>query len=403
MHRKADRLLSLQIAGLQGFYWMIYCPIASFASVYLLSKNFSNQNIGWVMAIANIFAVVMQPAVGALIDRFVKISPKLVLCLMTILSLILLAGLIFLDVGMLWMAVLYVGIIALLFTMQPLVTSLTFEYINAGRDVNFSATRATGSITFAILSTLLGIWINRYSTDILPMICCGLFVGFLLLILTCPPVTRRIPLRQVEEIQVKRPSSGFLRKYERFIPFLIGIAFLFLFHTIINTYMAQIMVSLGGKGTDMGVSMSIAAVFELPAFLGFSFLVAKFDNRSLLKFSAVVYALRSFIFLLAASIGMIYLGQAFQGLTFAIYLPAAVYYVNQMMENEDKVKGQTFITSTMTIGGVVGSVVGGWLLDHYNVHVMLLFGAAAAVIGCLLMVYSVRKPKAASVVPAAGE
>jgi MFS transporter, PPP family, 3-phenylpropionic acid transporter len=403
MHRKGDRLLSLQIAGLQGFYWMIYCPIASFASVYLLSKNFSNQNIGWVMAIANIFAVVMQPAVGALIDRFVKISPKLVLCLMTILSLVLLAGLIFLDAGMLWMAVLYVGIIALLFTMQPLVTSLTFEYINAGRDVNFSATRATGSITFAILSTLLGIWINRYSTDILPIICFGLFVGFLILILTCPPVTRRGTLRPVEEILVKRPASGFLRKYERFIPFLIGIAFLFLFHTIINTYMAQIMVSLGGKGTDMGVSMSIAAVFELPAFLGFSFLVAKFDNRSLLKFSAVVYALRSFIFLLAASIGMIYLGQAFQGLTFAIYLPAAVYYVNQMMENEDKVKGQTFITSTMTIGGVVGSVVGGWLLDHYNAHVMLLFGAAAAVIGCLLMVYSVRKPKAASAVPVAGE
>ena len=399
MHRKADRLLSLQIAGLQGFYWMIYCPIASFASVYLLSKNFSNQNIGWVMAIANILAVVMQPVSGALIDRFLKISPKLVLSLMTGLSMILLSGLVFLNIGMVWLAVLYVGVIALLFTMQPLVTSLTFEYINAGHDVNFSVTRATGSIFFAVLSTLLGIWINRYSADILPVICLILYVGFLVLILTCPPATRQGTAHTIVESLTDQPAIGFFQRYERFIPFLIGIAFLFLFHTLINTYLAQVMVSLGGKQTDMGVSMSIAAVCELPAFLGFSLLVAKFDNRSLLKFSAVVYALRSFIFLLATSVIMIHVGQAFQGLTFAIYLPAAVYYVNHLMKDADKVKGQTFITGTMTLGGVVGSVSGGWLLDHYNVHAMLLLGAAAAVIGCLLMVYSVRKPKPASAVP----
>jgi MFS transporter, PPP family, 3-phenylpropionic acid transporter len=407
MKRTSDKLLSLQIAGLQGFYWMIYCPISSFASVYLLSKNFSNQNIGWVMAISNVLAVILQPALGTLIDRAAKISLRTVMCILSSLCLAMLAGLIFLDTGLLWMAVLYVGVVALLLTLQPLVNALTFEFINAGRNVSFGLTRAMGSICFAVLSTLLGLWVNRYSTDILPIVCMILFAGFFLLVLSFPRVSKQTTPQPFVKIAANQPAAepkvGFLRKYERFIPFLIGIAFLFFFHTIINTYLAQIMTSVGGKETDIGVSLTIAAVCELPAFLGFSFLVSRFNTRSLLMFSAVVYVLRGFIFMLAASVWMINIGQVLQGLSFAVYIPAAVYYINHLMKDKDKVKGQTFITGTMTLGGVAGSVVGGWLLDHYNVHMMLIFGAAAAVIGCLLMIYSVSKPKAANAAPVMGE
>ena len=123
---KSDKMLSLQVAGLQGFYWMIFCPIASFASVYLLSKNFSNQKIGWVMAISSVLAIVLQPALGTLIDKFEKLTLKGVLCTLSLICVALLAGIIFLNAGLVWMAVFYVGIVALLYTMQPLVSALTF-------------------------------------------------------------------------------------------------------------------------------------------------------------------------------------------------------------------------------------------------------------------------------------
>ena len=76
--------------------------------------------------------------------------------ILTLLDLALLVGLIMFQLGLFWLAVIYVGVVALLITMQPLVTSLTFEYINAGRNVNFGITRAAGSLGFALLSTLLG-------------------------------------------------------------------------------------------------------------------------------------------------------------------------------------------------------------------------------------------------------
>ncbi len=392
---KSDKMLSLQVAGLQGFYWMIFCPIASFASVYLLSKNFSNQKIGWVMAISSVLAIVLQPALGALIDKFEKLTLKGVLCTLSLICVALLAGIIFLNTGLVWMAVFYVGIVALLYTMQPLVSALTFEYINAGHNVNFGVTRASGSICFAVLSTLLGLWVNKYSTSILPIICLVLFAGYLLLILTFPKVKRsENQTYQIENFADETVDKvGFLRRYDRFIPFLIGAAFIFMFHTIINNFLAQIMRPLGGTDTDLGISLTIAAVAELPAFLGFSFLVSKINTRSLMKIAGFIYVLRSIIFLFATTVWMINVGQVFQSLTFAVFLPASVYYINEIMRDKDRVKGQTFVTGMGTLGGFFGNIIGGRLLDTSGVFAMLLFGLVGAMIGAALLFYAIRKPK----------
>ena len=349
------------------------------------------------MAIGNILAIVLQPLLGMLLDRITRISIKTVLCILCVFCLGMVVGLVVLDVNALWVTVLYIGIVALLLTMYPLVNALVFDYINAGHDVNFSMTRAMGSVCYAILSTPLGIWVNRTSTAILPIVSLALFAGFLLVLLSFPRADRQMTLKLRAERKADQPkitpAVGFLRRYERFIPFLIGIVCLFIFHTIINTFLAQIMVSLGGKNGDIGLSLTIVALCELPAFLGFHYLVARFNNRSLLKVSGVFYALRSIIFLLATSVWMINVGQVFQALSFAIFIPASTYYINEIMREEDKVKGQTFITTTNTLGSFFGSVVGGWLLDFSGVPAMLGFGALGAVAGCLLLVYSVTKPK----------
>ncbi len=403
MKRLSKKGLTIQIALLQGSYWMIFCPIASFASVYLLSKDFSNQSIGWVMAVSNILAVVLQPALGALIDKFERFSLKLVLSCMSVLCLFMLTALILINHNLLLISILYVGIISLLVSMQPLVNSLTFEYINAGFDINYGATRATGSITFAILSTLLGIWLKSMSTIILPGISLVLFAVFLAIVLSSPKIKRlsgeQPEVNQSEEQQINVPDKGFLLRYDRFAILLMGVAFLFLFHTVINTYLAQIFTSLDGQNSDFGISLTIAAICELPAFLGFNFLISRFSTQTLLKFSSISYFFRSLVFAFAVSIWMVNLGQALQGISFAIFSPAAVYYVNKIMRSNDKVKGQTFITGAITLGSVFGSVIGGWLLDKYGVTAMLLFAAAGAALGALLVVISVQKKNSTNKIP----
>lgn len=397
MNRKSDRILSLQIAGLQGFYWMIFCPISAYASVYLLSKAFSNQSIGWIIAISSILAIIFQPALGVFHDRFTKINIKTTLWILSVFCLAMLAGMIFFDPKMLMLAILYVGIMALLVTMQPLVNALTFQYINAGRDINFGVTRSAGSLCFAALSIFLGIWVDRYSTDILPIVSFILFAAYALLLFTFPKVDQPGKLEKSpvipENSLSSAPEKGFLTRYYRFIPFLLGVALIFLFHNVINTYLAQIIRSLQGKDTDLGIALTIAAVLELPAFLGFSWLVARINSGKLLKFSGVFYVIRSIVFLMAASVWMVNLGQALQALSFAIFIPASVYFINEMMKEEDRVKGQTFITGSITLGGFFGSVIGGRLLDQSGIFALLLFGGIAALLGALLLFYSIPAQK----------
>ena len=398
MTRTSDKLLSIQTAGLQALYWMIFCPIYSFSSVFLLFRGFSNQQIGWVIAIGNILAVILQPALGALIDRIKSISLKLVMIILTLLDLALLVGLIMFQLGLFWLAVIYVGVVALLITMQPLVTSLTFEHINAGRNVNFGITRAAGSLGFALLSTLLGFQVIRTSAGIIPYLSAVLVVWFLFLLISFPKVKHLSHHKKATAVALPtaQPSKGFLRRYDRLVPFLLGVACLFIFHTTINTFLAQIMASVGGKTTDLGISLTIAAVCELPAFLGFSWLAGKFKGSSLLIFSGIMYALRSFIFLAASSVFLVNIGQVFQAFSFAVFIPASVHFINDTMKEGDKVKGQAYVTGLATLGGVIGSIVGGRLLDTASVFIMLVFASAAAVAGSLLMVYSVRKKQPAA-------
>lgn len=393
MDNSKDRTISIRFGALQGLYWMIFSPVSSFASVYLLSKNFSNQNIGWVLALNGILAVLLQPFIGSLADRTSKISLKAYIVAISVMCILMLAVLVFLQVNWVWIAALYVLILALLQTIQPLVNSLVYQYINAGYDVSFGSTRAIGSITFAVLSTILGVWMNSHSPDTLPLIGGFIFVLLLVLVLFIPRVqgmaSAKGPLPQETSLEQPVQGKSFFTKYGRFFVFLFGACSLFVFQTLVNSYLVQIMTPLGAKKSAFGLALTIGAVSELPAFFGFTYLSRRFRVGTLIKFAGFFFVARSLIFLFADSVWMIFVGQVFQGLTFAVIIPTAVAYVDQIMEEGDKVKGQTFTTGAMTLGGVISSLAGGWLLDHSGVHPMLIFGSIAAVIGFLLMIYSV--------------
>jgi PPP family 3-phenylpropionic acid transporter len=397
MNRVTVKSLTLHIALIQGFYWMIFCPISSYASVYLLHKDFSNQQIGWVLALNGILAVFLQPWLGALADRSRHLPLKGFIAILAFFPILMLIALNYLPLNWLWISLFYVLTLAFMQTLQPLINSLTFQCINAGYEVSYGFTRAIGSLTFAILSSLIGLWLNSHTPDHLPLFGAILFVAVFLLILFFPNLQ---PLRKPDTLAqplapagMKESTTDFLKKYQGFLMLILGVAFLFVFHNIINSYLVQIMTPLGAQDFQLGLALTIAALCELPALFGFNFLVRRVKAQTLLQLAGIFYALRSLLFFFAASIWMINLGQVIQGVTYALIIPASVYYVDHLMKDEDKVKGQTWITGGMTLGGIIGSIVGGWMLDRFSVHALLGFGMAAAVLGSLLIVWAIRRSR----------
>ena len=95
--------------------------------------------------------------------------------------------------------------------------------------------------------------------------------------------------------------------------------------------------------------------------------------------------------LLAPTITVLYFVQAFQMFGFALYTVSSVYYVNSIMEEQDAIKGQAYMTMTNSLGSVLGALIGGWLLDAAGTTAMLVFATAAAAVGMTIVLLTVGR------------
>ncbi len=81
---------------------------------------------------------------------------------------------------------------------------------------------------------------------------------------------------------------------------------------------------------------------------------------------------------------MMYLSQSFQMFAYAVFIPASAYYVSMTMEDLDQVKGQAYITSAFTIGGVFSNLASGVILDNVGMKAMLVAGSAVCGVGMIV-------------------
>lgn len=399
MTTKQKQNFTFQYSLLNGSYWMCFCTIYSFASVFLLSRGFSSAKIGIVLAIGNVLAAILQPICAAFADKSKKISLQQMIRFLSAIAIVFLIVLLLLPKSLLWVGPLFLLSLSIMQILLPLINSISVQFMNKGYSINFGVARGIGSISFAGLSYVLGFLLEKYSENIIIMLSIALF-SFIILsstLLRLPNIntTPIIPVpQQKKEIQNK--SFGifaFLKHYKKFLCFISGMILIFLYHNAINTYLIQIMQELGGNSKDMGTSLAIAAAVELPTMLAFSFLIKKFNCSTLLKTAVIFFSIKSIFFLLAGNVLMIHFTQAFQLLSFALYIPASVYYVNEIMEEQDKVKGQALATMVMTLGGVMGNLYGGWMINLAGVKIMMLVGSLLSILGTIVVLFSVESKK----------
>jgi PPP family 3-phenylpropionic acid transporter len=401
--------LTIKYAFLQSTYWICQCAIYSFAAVFLQSKNFNNMQIGIVLALAAILSIVLQPVVAAFADKTKKVPLRNIVAMLMAVVYLLAVLLYLLPDSFLLTAVIYVIIGAISFTLNPLFNSLALEYLNLGVPMNYGLARGMGSIAFAVMSYLLGNLVNQFGAGITLIMFlstyCFAILSALFFKVKLPENMVSTNLDPGSSISVtggKEPvpeaaPTGILTffiKYKKFSFFLIGVAMIFYSHSLINTYLINIMKQVGGGSTDMGISLSIAATLELPAMAGFIYIVKKVSSNKLVMIAAFFFLIKAFITWLAPNVLMVHVSQACQMLSYAIFTPASVYYVNSIVEDHDKVKGQAMLgVATLGIAGSIANITGGKILDTFGVSDMLLLGTIVTALGFVIVMFSTEKPK----------
>lgn len=112
---------------------------------------------------------------------------------------------------------------------------------------------------------------------------------------------------------------------------------------------------------------------------------------NLLKFSSLFFVLKIITTYLAKNVTAYYFAQGCQMFGFGIMAIALVYYVNDLVDESDRAQGQAFAGMALTIASVIGSFVGGTIIDKFGVDTLLIIGIILACLGLVVFWMSIDK------------
>jgi PPP family 3-phenylpropionic acid transporter len=369
-------------------YFVAFCTVHAYAAVFLLANGFNNTEVGILLAVANITSAVLQPVVAGIIDRPGYLTNKRFILIAVLIIMIGALILLFVPGNKAVIFAVYAIIYMIQFVYQPVMTALSFEYQKAGYDIYYGLARGLGSASFAFTSMFIGGIVENNGVTVLLWTTVAAMILSVIAILMFKNIEGSSKDKgAVSENAAKSGHTGFLdflKAYPAFSLFLVGVICFFFAHNMINDFMIQIIRNLGGNETELGYANFLQAILELPVMALIGFILKKISANKLLLISGVAFFIKILILVFAKSMPHMYLSQSVQLFAYAVFIPAGAYYVSSTMEELDQVKGQAFITSAITIGGVFSNLVSGVILDHSNIKTMLLTGSMVCAVGVII-------------------
>ena len=396
------KLLNFQYSCIQGTFWMYYGIVGTFASVFLLARGYSNSEIGVVLAVGNVLAVVLQPLLADIADRSKKISLTGIIQILVIIMMVLTVALCAIQKKSLALTVIFVLLLTWHTVLQPLINSLSFKLAESGYHVSFGVARSIGSLCYAALMAVMGTLVENHGVQVLPI--SGEVILLMLLvslILTKKQYDRAKtdgqPGQAIEENAAETAAEeeinlkDFVMRNKIFVLVNVGVIGIYFSNQILNNYMIQIVTSVGGDSEDMGRILSVMAFLEIPAMVGFDSLRKKFSCELLLKVASVGFAVKIAMCYIATSVTMVYIAQFFQLISFGLFLPAMVNFIDEIMSKGEAVKGQAFFTTMVTVTSMISSLIGGVILDLSGAKMLTLVATVATALGALIIIASVDR------------
>ena len=365
---------------------------SSFCSAYLLDMGYDNAEIGIILAVASVVSVFLQPVLANLSDMSKRLDAISVAGISTVIMMVMQVGLFIIKGKSIALWVIYVLLMAWELALQPLFNSLARRLSESGFKINFGICRAGGSLAYAIFTSIIGTFVEKYGTVILPRTGLAILALLLGMILLCSRSLKKAMEQKADAVATSGETvepekyeeismSMFVKRNKLFIVLNVFIMILFFQNTITNNFMYQIVTGVGGTSEDMGRIFGVMAALEIPGLFFFNNIHKKFSCSTLLKFAAAAFVGKVLTLYLANSVFMVYAAHFFQLFSFSIFLAGIVQFINEIMERGEAVRGQAVYTTAITIGGVFANIAGGIILDVSGPKVMLFVSTILTVIG----------------------
>jgi len=370
---------------MQGLFWMLFCVSSGFISLYLQGRGVGTGGIGTVTAVFGILAALLQPLLGGLVDRSSRLTWRSMILIVS--ATFFVTCIIMPLIPGAWSGALFIGLLMLFANvMLPFINSAHFYYVQAGETINFGVARGIGSGLYALAALAIGMLAERFGIEAVPL--SGVLISgfFILVVLQMPSVKEA----ETPEPKAKSRQKGFLLRYPSFSIMLVACLMMLTTHSILNTFLLQIIQSVGGNSSQLGIALAIQAIVEVPVLFSFSKLLKHNRPARLMLISLAGYALKATLFALSGSVFMIYAAELTQMVSFAIFASASVFYASESVAKEDQTTGQAYMSSMFAIGTVLGGLLGGWLLELSGTSALLMVNVVISLLGVGLGIVALK-------------
>ena len=374
---------------LQAFYLVGYCVAVAFAAMHLQWRGCTNAEAGLVLAAGCLLGTLLGVLVSTLIDRHAAVTVKRLYPLMFLGQLLSIIALIALPLSISAVKAVYVLYMAFCLVVNPLDLKLYSDLSYAGKAPNYGFSRGMGSLAYVIASMALGPAVRRFSAALLPW--AGL-VMCLLQAVAHVVMFSRMPESSVSTISVRGvPLLQFFRGNKRYCLLLLGVALLFVPQTAVSNFRINIVRSVGGNESTMGLLTGFTAASEIPFMLLFTHIARRWKTGTLMRFSLFMFTVKIAAMAAANSIGTLFAASVLHGFSYALFMVTVVGYVQKVTDPADSAKAQSLMASMSTVGSVIASLSAGFLLDAMPVSSVLWLAAAFSALSTVIAFLGLEK------------
>lgn len=373
---------TLHYAITQALFWAAFCGSVNYASYFLQERGFSSSDVGMVLALANIGAIIVQAVIANYADKY-RISQAKIMRYLTGIALVFLTLLYFVPNNFILTFLFFTVMAIIVFSFQPFLTALAS---NTENDINFSLARGCGSLGFTLTSLAIGRLTNIFNSDIVLTLSIIFFILFFISVTTYRQGT--------VATSSSKESTSYITLFKNdpsLLWVMIACTLMVTSHMFINAFLYVILQRVGGDSSNLGVAMAIMASVEIPLLFLYSKISRRVKTSTLLEISAVFFIIKIILHLIAPSVTFIYLAQITQILSYALFLPSSVEYVNKISDPKDVNKAQSCLGISQCLAGVLSSYFGGLLIDSVGLSMALIVATLCSVVGFIIIHFCKNK------------
>lgn len=331
--------------------WSCIPIVYSFLPVYLDQSGFRESQIGVLLALGPLMSIVLQPFIGVLVDRSpYKNTILILLNAGTMVSILLFT---FNN------SLLYVTLVSfLLASFQAALISVSEAITLEGLDKiqkPYGPIRLAGTAGYAVTSVIVGFFMEG---DIRTFFYITAAIAFFSMLSAWS-----LPKVEGHQSKTQRVSAAGIFRDKMLVLMMLlsmlahmGISF---FQNFFPLYFS----SIGGTNDMLGVLYFISAISEAPFLLFADRIEKRIGIQRTLALSMGVIGVRFLLMYLIKSPLLMYPVMLLNGMTFIVFSFSLAVYINRTVGMELRATGQTIHGMCMALGRILGSVLGGYLIE----------------------------------------